>query len=71
MNLTQLNAFIHVANTGSMSQSAKDLGLSQPTLSRHIAQLEQLLGQALIDRYRRPMTLTPAGNSSIYMPKKA
>lgn len=61
MNLKQLNAFIHVANTGSMSQSAKDLGLSQPTLSRHIAQLEQLLGQALIDRYRRPMTLTPAG----------
>ncbi|WP_435931258.1 LysR family transcriptional regulator [Moraxella bovoculi] len=37
MNLKQLNAFIHVANTGSVSQSAKDLGLSQPTLSRHIA----------------------------------
>ncbi|WII95681.1 LysR family transcriptional regulator [Moraxella haemolytica] len=50
MDLSHLNTFIHVAKTGNISQSAKMLGISQPTLSRHIAQLEQTLGQQLIDR---------------------
>lgn len=61
MNLVQLNAFIHTARVGNISQAAKELGLPQPTLSRHISQLEQMLGQTLINRQHRPMILTPAG----------
>ncbi len=61
MTLQQLHYFIHVATTGSFSQSAKALNLSQPSLSRHIQQLEAKLGVELFDRYHRPMTLTDAG----------
>lgn len=61
MDLHQLSAFMHIAQTGNFSQSAKALNMSQPTLSRHIAQLEQALGQTLIHRTHRPMTLTPVG----------
>lgn len=61
MNLQDLEYFIHVAKTGNLSQSAKALSISQPSLSRHIQQLEQTLGVALFDRYHRPMVLTSAG----------
>ena len=61
MILEQMQYFIHVAKTGSFSQSARILGISQPTLSRQIGQLETFLGQVLFDRYRRPLMLTPAG----------
>ena len=61
MTLDQLRYFIHVAGTGSFSQSAGALGISQPSLSRHIQQLEGALGAALFDRYHRPMVLTDAG----------
>lgn len=61
MELKQLDYFLHLANTGSMSQSAKALTISQPTLSRSIAQLEQLLQVELFEREHRPLQLTRAG----------
>ncbi len=61
MTLQQIEYFIHVAKTGNFSQSATDLGISQPSLSRHLQQLETMLGVELLDRYHRPMTLTDAG----------
>lgn len=61
MLLQQMHYFIHVAQTKSFSQSARLLGISQPSLSRHIGQLESVLGQTLFDRYHRPLILTPAG----------
>lgn len=62
MELAQLHSFIQVAESGSFSQAAAKMGLSQPSLSRHIQQLEQSLGVALLDRYHRPITLTAAGD---------
>lgn len=59
--LDQLTAFIALARTGNISQTAHALHISQPTLSRHIAQLESKLGMALFDRHHRPMRLTDAG----------
>ena len=48
MTLRQIRHFIAVAETGSLSAAARDLGLSQPTLGRHIADLEaQLQGDAI------------------------
>lgn len=70
MDLFHLNTFIHIAQTGNISQSAKMLGMSQPTLSRHIAQLEQALGQQLIDRTHRPIQLTAAGSFFYHHAKK-
>lgn len=61
MNLKELEYFIHVAKSGNLSESAKALGISQPSLSRNIQQLESYLDVALFDRYHRPMVLTAAG----------
>lgn len=61
MDLKQLNAFIAIADFKSFSAAASKTGLSQPTLSRLLKQLETDIGVELIDRYHRPLHLTEAG----------
>ena len=61
MDLKQLNAFIAVADLRSFSAAAAKTGLSQPSLSRLIKQLETDMNVVLIDRYHRPLHLTEAG----------
>ena len=61
MDLKQLNAFIAIANLKSFSAAAKVTGLSQPSLSRLLKQLETDIGVELIDRYHRPLQLTESG----------
>ncbi|MEW6172478.1 MAG: selenium metabolism-associated LysR family transcriptional regulator [Bacillota bacterium] len=61
MNLNWLKTFVSVANTCSFSRTAKELNLTQPAVSKHIAALESLYGIKLIDRSRRTATLTEAG----------
>lgn len=61
MELKQLNAFIAIVEVKSFSAAAKLTGLSQPSLSRLIKQLETEMSVELIDRYHRPLQLTPAG----------
>lgn len=51
--------FIHLASTLSFAQAARDLNTSQPSLRRHISELEALLGFKLFDR--NPLVLTTAG----------
>ena len=43
MNLKQLEAFVEVAEGGSFSKAAKNLYLTQPTISAHISALEKEL----------------------------
>ena len=43
MNLKQLEAFVQVSESGSFSRAAKELYLTQPTISAHIASLEKEL----------------------------
>ncbi|MGP4716849.1 LysR family transcriptional regulator [Psychrobacter sp. T6-6] len=62
MDLKQLNAFIAVADLRSFSAAATKTGLSQPSLSRLLKQLETDIGVVLIDRYHRPLHLTEAGS---------
>ncbi len=45
-----LRSFLHVIKTGSLSAAAANLGLTQPTLGRHIKALEQAIGQPLFVR---------------------
>lgn len=61
VDLYQLDVFLTVASLGSMSAAAGALGISQSAVSQTTAQLEQSLGLVLIDRARRPLSLTPAG----------
>lgn len=58
---TLWRSFLGVAETGSLSGAARRLGLTQPTLGRHVEALEQALGVALFTRGPQGLALTPAG----------
>ena len=62
MELRVLNYFVAVAQEGYMTRVAKKVLISQPALSRQIADLEAELGVKLFDRQKRRLTLTPAGH---------
>jgi DNA-binding transcriptional LysR family regulator len=51
-------AFLAVLRDGTLSGAARDLGLTQPTLGRQIAELERQLGAALFIRSQRGLTPT-------------
>jgi DNA-binding transcriptional LysR family regulator len=56
-----MQAFLAVADTGSLSGAARRLGTSQPTLGRQIRALEASLDADLFHRQPRGLTLTPTG----------
>lgn len=56
-----IRAFLATAETGSLSAAARQLGLTQPTLSRQVAALEDDLGILLFERVGRTLELTSAG----------
>lgn len=58
-----LAALVAIADTGSVSAAARARGLTQPTLSRHIQELERAIGTRLIERSNQGATLTPAGET--------
>jgi DNA-binding transcriptional LysR family regulator len=59
--LLALRVFVRVARTGSFSAAARELDLSQPSVSRIIAALEQDVSGALVTRTTRAVTLTEVG----------
>ncbi|PVZ88013.1 LysR family transcriptional regulator [Serratia sp. S1B] len=61
MDLKKLHCFIRVAEQGGFSQAAQTLDQSQSAISRQVRQLEQDIGQTLLKRNGRGVTLTPAG----------
>jgi DNA-binding transcriptional LysR family regulator len=56
-----VQSFVRVAQAGSLTKAARGAGMSQPTLSRHIAELEERLGVRLFDRVPQGLKLTPQG----------
>lgn len=62
MNLKQLEAFVKIADTGSFSQAAKELFLTQPTISAHISSLEKELNSRLFVRNTKEVHLSEKGN---------
>lgn len=61
LTLSQLSAFMKLAETSSFKDAATLLGVSQPALSRTIQHIETRVGVRLFDRDTRTVTLTPAG----------
>lgn len=59
--LLALRAFVRTAHSASFSRAARELGLSQPSISRILAQLESEVGARLLVRTTRAVTLTDAG----------
>ena len=54
-------AFLVTAEEGSLSAAARALGMTQPTLGRQVAALEQELGVVLFERVAHGLVLTPGG----------
>lgn len=63
VSLKWLEAFQSVARHGSIRGGAQSLGLSMSTVSHHLSCLETTLGTRLVDHSKRPMRLTPAGET--------
>ena len=59
----RLRAFAEVARTGSFTAAAKALGVSQPAISQHIAELEKFAGGRLFERRRGNAALTARGQA--------
>jgi LysR family transcriptional regulator, hydrogen peroxide-inducible genes activator len=61
MELHQLRYFIAVARLRNFSRAAERCHVSQPSLSQQIMKLEDELGERLLERTKRKVELTPAG----------
>lgn len=61
MNLKQLEAFVKIADSGSFSQAAKELFLTQPTISAHISALEKELDARVFVRNTKEVRLSQDG----------
>ncbi|MEM1432942.1 MAG: LysR family transcriptional regulator [Pseudomonadota bacterium] len=63
MKQSELEAFQAVAATASFSRAAEQLKLTQPAVSKRIANLEDSLGTRLFDRVGKQVLMTPAGSA--------
>jgi DNA-binding transcriptional LysR family regulator len=61
ITLPQLRVFWAVAHSESLTRAAKQLGVTQPSLSQQLAKLETALGGRLFDRVNNQLVLTDAG----------
>ena len=62
MDTNAIKAFIAVAESMSVTKASRSLYLTQPAVSRRIAQLEEQLGVSLFDRANKKMFLTASGH---------
>lgn len=65
MELRNLITFIHVAELGSFTKAAEQLGYSQSTISFQIKQLEDEIGCLLFERINHTITLTERGHKLV------
>lgn len=64
MTIAQMSHFYALCQSGSYTQAAKQLYITQPALSKSIAALESELNLRLVERSTRTVALTAAGRSS-------
>ncbi|QCO17720.1 LysR family transcriptional regulator (plasmid) [Azospirillum brasilense] len=61
VTLDRMRTFVRVAERGSLSAVAREMGIGQSSVTRHIRELEEALGVALFSRTTRRVTLTAEG----------
>ena len=71
LDLRRIRSLIALAEHGGFRAAADSLGLSQPTLSAHIAQLETVLGAPLVSRTTRVVRLTTMGKRFLNRARRA
>ena len=59
--ITGVQLFVRIVETGSFSRASADLGVTQPTATRHVAALEAKLGARLLNRNTRGVSATEIG----------
>ncbi|WP_312363325.1 LysR family transcriptional regulator [Ensifer sp.] len=62
ITLERMRTFVRVAERGNLSAVARELGLGQSTVTRHLRELEEALGVPLISRTTRRVTMTDEGS---------
>jgi len=68
LKLRDLNVFLAVVKERSMSKAAAALAISQPAISKAIADMEHTLRAPLLDRTRRGVEPTPYGEALVKRP---
>jgi DNA-binding transcriptional LysR family regulator len=59
--LQAMRVFVQIADSGSLAGAARHLGMSPPSVARHLADLESHLAVRLCHRTTRRLALTPEG----------
>jgi DNA-binding transcriptional LysR family regulator len=62
LSLDRMRTFVRVAERGNLSTVAKELGVGQSTVTRHLNELEDAVGVPLLSRTTRRVTLTDEGS---------
>src|SRR5918911_1568240 len=62
VTLERMRSFVRVAERGSLSAVARELGIGQSTVTRHLQELEESVGVPLLSRTTRRVTLTDEGS---------
>lgn len=65
MNITHMREFLTLIEHNSYASAAKKLYISQPTLSRHVNALESEIGEQLLNRSQRSISLTEGGQVAV------
>jgi len=69
--LLWMHCLVRAIETGSFSAVARELGIGQPNVSRHIASLERMLGTRLLNRSTRQLVPTPDGQRYYALARQA
>jgi DNA-binding transcriptional LysR family regulator len=70
MNIHDIEAFLAVVDTGSISAAASRLNLTQPGVTRRIQNLETALGATLLDRQSKPLKPTGPGREAFELGRR-
>jgi DNA-binding transcriptional LysR family regulator len=62
VTLERMRTFVRVAERGSLSAVARELGVGQSTVTRHLRELEEAVGVPLLSRTTRRVTMTDEGS---------
>src|SRR5258706_5460753 len=62
ITLERIRTFVRVAERGNLSAVARELGVGQSTVTRHLRELEEAVGVPLLSRTTRRVTMTDEGS---------